>query len=465
MNLGHRPQDMDFRREVRAFCATQLPKALRDRVRAGLRPTPTQFRQWQDILHRHGWGAPSWPREFGGTGWSPVQLHIFEQETAAADAPPQFHQGLELIGPIIFTTVVSGIGGMGDLKAVGRVGLKALIYFEGVTTLALVIGLVVANAFAPGAGMHATAATLDAGAVAQYTKAAQNLTTTQQLLHIIPDTFVGAFVGGEVLQVLVVALLFGVALTSLGKAGQSIIDLCHDVSKVFFRIVQIVSRVAPLAAFGAMAFTIGKYGLGSLKSLAGLMACVYLTCFLFVTVVLGTIARACGFSLWKILRYIREELLIVIGTSSSESALPGLMAKMEKAGCRPSVVGVVVPSGYSFNLDGTCIYLTMAALFIAQATDTPLSLAQQLSLLAVLLLTSKGAAGVTGSGFITLAATLAATGTVPVAGMALILGVDRFMSEARAITNFIGNTVATLVIAKWDGALDTSRAQEVLARP
>jgi aerobic C4-dicarboxylate transport protein len=370
-----------------------------------------------------------------------------------------------LIGPIIFTTVVSGIGGMGDLKAVGRVGLKALIYFEGVTTLALVIGLVVANAFAPGAGMHATAATLDAGAVAQYTKAAQNLTTTQQLLHIIPDTFVGAFVGGEVLQVLVVALLFGVALTSLGKAGHSIIELCHDVSKVFFRIVQIVSRVAPLAAFGAMAFTIGKYGLGSLKSLAGLMACVYLTCFLFVTVVLGTIARACGFSLWKILRYIREELLIVIGTSSSESALPGLMAKMEKAGCRASVVGVVVPSGYSFNLDGTCIYLTMAALFIAQATDTPLSLGQQLSLLAVLLLTSKGAAGVTGSGFITLAATLAATGTVPVAGMALILGVDRFMSEARAITNFIGNTVATLVIAKWDGALDAARAQEVMARP
>jgi aerobic C4-dicarboxylate transport protein len=357
-----------------------------------------------------------------------------------------------LIGPIIFTTVVSGIGGMGDLKAVGRVGLKALIYFEGVTTLALVIGLTVANALTPGAGMHASAASLDAGAVAQYTQAAQKLTTTQQLLHIIPDTFVGAFVGGEVLQVLVVALLFGVALTSLGTTGHPIIQLCHDISKVFFRIVQIVSRVAPLAAFGAMAFTIGKYGLGSLKSLAGLMACVYLTCFLFVVVVLGGIARACGFSLWKILRHIREELLIVIGTSSSESALPGLMAKMERAGCRPSVVGVVVPSGYSFNLDGTCIYLTMAALFIAQATDTPLSLPQQLSLLAVLLLTSKGAAGVTGSGFITLAATLAATGTVPVAGMALILGVDRFMSEARAITNFIGNTVATLVIAKWDGA-------------
>ncbi len=357
-----------------------------------------------------------------------------------------------LIGPIIFTTVVSGIGGMGDLKAVGRVGLKALIYFEGVTTLALIIGLAVANALTPGAGMHASAASLDAGAVAQYTQAAQKLTTTQQLLHIIPETFVGAFVSGEVLQVLVVALLFGVALTSLGTTGHPIIQLCHDISKVFFRIVQIVSRVAPLAAFGAMAFTIGKYGLGSLKSLAELMACVYLTCFLFVVVVLGGIARACGFSLWKILRHIREELLIVIGTSSSESALPGLMAKMERAGCRPSVVGVVVPSGYSFNLDGTCIYLTMAALFIAQATDTPLSLPQQLSLLAVLLLTSKGAAGVTGSGFITLAATLSATGTIPVAGMALILGVDRFMSEARAITNFIGNTVATLVIAKWDGA-------------
>jgi aerobic C4-dicarboxylate transport protein len=364
-----------------------------------------------------------------------------------------------LIGPIIFTTVVSGIGGMGDLKAVGRVGLKALIYFEAVTTLALIIGLIVANAFTPGAGMHATAASLDAGAVAAYAKAATNLSTVDWLMHLIPHTFVSAFVEGDILQVLLVALLFGFALARLGAKGKPVVALLHDVSKVFFTIVNQVSKVAPIAAFGAMAFTIGKYGLGSLASLAGLMACVYLTCSLFIVVVLGGIARLGGFSLWKILRFIREELLIVIGTSSSEAALPGLMAKMERAGCRESVVGVVVPAGYSFNLDGTCIYLTMAALFIAQATDTPLTLSHQLGLLAVLLLTSKGAAGVTGSGFITLAATLAATGTVPVAGMALILGVDRFMSEARAITNFIGNAVATLVVSKWDGAFDAQAGE------
>jgi aerobic C4-dicarboxylate transport protein len=364
-----------------------------------------------------------------------------------------------LIGPIIFTTVVAGIGGMGDLKAVGRVGLKALIYFEVVTTLALIIGLVVANVFTPGVGIHATAASLDPGAVSSYAKAASNLSTVDWLLHLIPNTFVSAFVEGDILQVLLVALLFGFALAHLGPKGKIIVTLLHDVSKVFFTMVGHVSKVAPIAAFGAMAFTIGKYGLGSLVSLAGLMACVYLTCFLFIVVVLGGIARYAGFSLWKILRFIREELFIVIGTSSSEAALPGLMAKMERAGCKETVVGVVVPSGYSFNLDGTCIYLTMAALFIAQATDTPLALAQQLGLIAVLLLTSKGAAGVTGSGFITLAATLAATGTVPVAGMALILGVDRFMSEARAITNFIGNAVATLVVAKWDGSFDRQAAE------
>jgi aerobic C4-dicarboxylate transport protein len=364
-----------------------------------------------------------------------------------------------LIGPIIFTTVVAGIGGMGDLKAVGRVGLKALIYFEVVTTLALIIGLVVANVFTPGVGIHATAASLDPGAVSSYAKAASNLSTVDWLLHLIPNTFVSAFVEGDILQVLLVALLFGFALAHLGPKGKIIVTLLHDVSKVFFTMVGHVSKVAPIAAFGAMAFTIGKYGLGSLVSLAGLMACVYLTCFLFIVVVLGGIARYAGFSLWKILRFIREELFIVIGTSSSEAALPGLMAKMERVGCKETVVGVVVPSGYSFNLDGTCIYLTMAALFIAQATDTPLALAQQLGLIAVLLLTSKGAAGVTGSGFITLAATLAATGTVPVAGMALILGVDRFMSEARAITNFIGNAVATLVVAKWDGSFDRQAAE------
>lgn len=364
-----------------------------------------------------------------------------------------------LIGPIIFTTVVAGIGGMGDLKAVGRVGLKALIYFEVVTTLALIIGLVVANVFTPGVGIHATAASLDPGAVSSYAKAASNLSTVDWLLHLIPNTFVSAFVEGDILQVLLVALLFGFALAHLGPKGKIIVTLLHDVSKVFFTMVSHVSKVAPIAAFGAMAFTIGKYGLGSLVSLAGLMACVYLTCFLFIVVVLGGIARYAGFSLWKILRFIREELFIVIGTSSSEAALPGLMAKMERVGCKETVVGVVVPAGYSFNLDGTCIYLTMAALFIAQATDTPLALAQQLGLIAVLLLTSKGAAGVTGSGFITLAATLAATGTVPVAGMALILGVDRFMSEARAITNFIGNAVATLVVAKWDGSFDRQAAE------
>lgn len=359
-----------------------------------------------------------------------------------------------LIGPIIFTTVVSGIGGMGNLRQVGRVGLKALIYFEVVTTLALVIGLVVANFFQPGAGVHATAASLDAAAVAQYAKAAKEMSFVDWAMHLVPNTFVGAFVEGEILQVLMISLLFGFALAKLGDKARPLVDLLHEVSKAFFMMVNLVAQLAPLAAFGAMAFTVGKYGLGSLKSLAGLMACVYLTCIVFVIVVLGGIARASGFSLWKILKFIREELMIVIGTSSSEAGLPGLMTKMERAGCAPQVVGIVVPSGYSFNLDGTCIYLTMAALFIAQATDTPLDLWHQLGLLAVLLLTSKGAAGVTGSGFITLAATLSATGHVPVAGMALILGVDRFMSEARAITNFIGNTVATLVIAKWDRAFD-----------
>jgi aerobic C4-dicarboxylate transport protein len=363
-----------------------------------------------------------------------------------------------LIGPIIFTTVVSGIGGMGNLRQVGRVGFKSLFYFEVVSTLALVIGLVVANIFTPGAGVHATAATLDAGAgaVAQYTKAASGLGFVDWMLHVIPTTFVGAFTEGEILQVLLISLLFGFALAHLGDLGRPVIVLLHDVSKVFFTMVGMISKLAPIAAFGAMAFTVGKYGLGSLKSLAGLMGCVYLTCALFIVVVLGLIARFSGFSLWNLIKFIREELLIVIGTSSSEAALPGLMQKMERAGCQSSVVGIVVPAGYSFNLDGTCIYLTMAALFIAQATDTPLTLAHQLGLLAVLLLTSKGAAGVTGSGFITLAATLASTGTVPVAGMALILGVDRFMSEARAITNFIGNSVATLVIARWDGSFDAN---------
>ena len=370
-----------------------------------------------------------------------------------------------LIAPIIFTTVVAGIAGMGDMKKVGRVGVKALVYFEVVTTLALIIGLVVANVFTPGAGVHADVASLDAKSVAQYTGAASSLGTVDFLLHLIPNTFVGAFVEGDILQVLVVALLAGFALARLGEQARPITNLLHEGARMFFSIVTLVTRLAPVAAFGAMAFTVGKYGLGSLAALAQLMACVYLTCALFIAVVLGGIAHLAGFSLWKVIRYVKEELLIVIGTSSSEVALPGLMEKLERVGCAKSVVGLVVPAGYSFNLDGTCIYLTMAALFIAQATDTVLPLSGQIGLLLVLLVTSKGAAGVTGSGFIVLAATLAATGKVPVAGMALILGVDRFMSEARAITNFIGNTVAALVIARWDGEFDATKADAILRAP
>ncbi len=369
-----------------------------------------------------------------------------------------------LIGPIIFTTVVVGLAGMSDLKQAGRVGLKAFVYFEVVTTLALVVGLVVANVFTPGAGIHATATSLEAKAssVAAYTTAAQGQGVVDFLLHLIPKTFLSAFVEGDVLQVLLLSLLFGLALGRLGDHGRPVLNLLNEVSRVFFGIVSMVTKIAPLAAAGAMAFTIGKYGLGSLIQLGQLMLCVYVTSAIFVFLVLGSIARATGFSLWKILRLIKEELAIVLGTSSSESALPSLMEKMEKVGCARPTVGLVVPAGYSFNLDGTCIYLTMAALFIAQATDTPMTLAQQLGLLAVLLLTSKGAAGVTGSGFITLAATLATTGHVPVAGIALILGVDRFMSEARAITNFIGNAVATLVISKWNGDFDRSKGADVL---
>jgi aerobic C4-dicarboxylate transport protein len=367
-----------------------------------------------------------------------------------------------LIGPIIFTTVVVGIAGMGDLKKAGKVGFKAFVYFEVITTLALLIGLVVANVFTPGAGFHATPASLDAKAVAGYATSAQGMSVVDTLLHIIPKTFVSAFAEGDILQVLLLALLFGLALGRIGDHGRPIMNLLHEVARVFFGIVEIVSKLAPIAAAGAMAFTIGKYGIGTLFILGKLMLCVYLTCGLFIFL-LGAIMRASGFSILKMLRYIKEELFIVIGTSSSETALPGLMDKMEKAGCARPVVGIVVPAGYSFNLDGTCIYLTMAALFIAQATDTPMTLTQQLTLMAVLLLTSKGAAGVTGSGFITLAATLATTGSIPVAGIALIIGVDRFMSEARAITNFIGNAVATLVIAKWNGDYDPEKGRDLVS--
>ncbi|TSA35380.1 MAG: C4-dicarboxylate transporter DctA [Opitutales bacterium] len=369
-----------------------------------------------------------------------------------------------LIGPIIFTTVVVGLAGMGDLKKAGSVGFRAFLYFEIITTVALVIGLIVANVFTPGAGFHATPASLDAKSVASYATAAQGMSVVDYFLHIIPKTFVGAFADGDVLQVLLLAVLFGLALGRLGDHARPVINLLHEVARVFFGIVAIVTRFAPIAAAGAMAFTIGKFGLSTLFLLGKLMLCVYLTCGLFIFLVLGAIMHVSGFSLWKVLVLLKDELLIVVGTSTSESALPGLMEKMEKVGCARPTVGIVVPAGYSFNLDGTCIYLTMAALFIAQATDTPMTLAQQLGLMGVLLLTSKGAAGVTGSGFITLAATLATTGHIPVAGIALILGVDRFMSEARAITNFIGNAVATLVISKWSGDYDATKGSEILRR-
>lgn len=368
-----------------------------------------------------------------------------------------------MIAPIIFTTVVVGIAKIGDMKEVGRVGLKALIYFELVSTLALTIGLVVVNVVRPGAGVNADVSTLDTKAIESYATSAKSLSTVDMLLHIIPESAVGAFAGGEILQVLLFSVLFGLALARLEENGRKLIDLIDQLSHVLFNVIGIIMRVAPLGAFGAMAFTIGKYGVGTLADLAKLMACVYLTCVLFVAVVLGMIARLVGFRLWPFLKYIKEEILIVLGTSSSEAVLPRMIIKMENVGCAKPVVGLVIPTGYSFNLDGTSIYLTMAAMFIAQATNVPLNLWQQLSILGVLLLTSKGAAAVTGGGFITLAATLSSTGTVPVAGLALILGIDRFMSEARAITNLIGNGVATMVVARWEGALDLERARAVLA--
>ena len=368
-----------------------------------------------------------------------------------------------LIAPIIFTTVVTGIAGMGDLKKIGRVGLKALVYFEVVSTLALIIGLLVVNWIQPGVGLNAVTTGADAAAVAPYA-AAPHGSVVEFVLHLIPDTFVGAFAQGEILQVLLVALLFGFALARLGEPARPVMNLLHEFARVFFGMVGLVTKVAPVAAFGAMAFTIGKYGVGSLLSLGKLMLCVYLTCALFVVVVLGLIARLHGFSVFRLLAYIREELLIVLGTSSSESVLPRLMQRMEELGCARPVVGIVLPAGYSFNLDGTSIYLTMAAIFVAQATNTPLSLTQQLTILGVLLLTSKGAAGVTGSGFITLAATLGAISHVPIAGLALLIGVDRFMSEARALTNVCGNAVAMVVVAMWEGAFDRTKAGAILRR-
>jgi len=369
-----------------------------------------------------------------------------------------------IIAPIIFCTVVVGIAGMEDMKKVGKTGGYALLYFEIVSSIALIVGLIIVNTVQPGVGMNVDPASLDTKGIAAYTKPGQMQSTTEFLLNIIPNTVVDAFAKGEILQVLLFAVLFGFCLHQFGGRGTLVFDFIEKISHVFFAIVGVIMKVAPIGAFGAMAFTIGKYGLVSLVSLGKLMGTFYLTCLVFILVVLGIIARAHGFSVLKFIRYIKEELLIVLGTSSSESVLPRMMAKMENLGVKKSTVGLVIPTGYSFNLDGTSIYLTMAAVFVAQATNTEMTLTQQLTLLAVLLLTSKGAAGVTGSGFIVLAATLSAVGHVPVAGLALILGIDRFMSEARALTNLIGNGVATVVVGKWCGELDTARMRKVLNR-
>jgi len=368
-----------------------------------------------------------------------------------------------MIAPIIFCTVVLGISGMENMKAVGKTGALAILYFEVLSTNSLVIGLIIVDVVKPGAGMNVNVLTLDAKAVAAYTGPGKMQTTTGFLLDIIPDTIVGAFAKGDILSVLFFAVLFGFALHMIGDKGKLAYSVIEQFSSALFRVVGMIMRVAPIGAFGAMAFTIGKYGLGTLFQLGKLMACFYSTCLIFIFVVLGIVARLHGFSIWKYLKYIKEELLIVLGTSSSEVALPRMMAKMEAVGVQKATVGLVIPAGYSFNLDGTSIYLTMAAIFIAQATNTHLSLAQQLGLLAILMLTSKGAAAVTGGGFIVLAATLATTGTVPVAGVALILGIDRFMSEARALTNLIGNGVATIVVGHWCKTLDEVKLRKVLS--
>jgi aerobic C4-dicarboxylate transport protein len=375
-----------------------------------------------------------------------------------------------MIEPIIFTTVVVGIAKMGDMKEVGRVGLKALIYFEAVSAIALLMGLIVTHLYRPGAGLEIDWASLDRTAV---TSPGASFSAAGFAAHMVPDTLVGAFAGGQTLQVVLISVLFGLAVSTLGPRVRPMIDLLDQAAQALFRVIGLIMIIAPLGAFGAMAFTIGKYGIGTLQQLGLLLIGVYTTCLAFVFLVLGLIARCAGFSIWRFLRYIREELLIVFGTSTSESALPGLMLKLEALGCERAVVGLVVPTGYSFNLDGTSIYLSTAILFIAQAAHIHLSWRQQIEIFGLLLLTSKGSAAMTGGGFITLAATLSSLKSLPIAGLALLFGVDRFMSEARAITNLIGNGVATIVVASWEGAinreclrreLSTSRSHRVIAR-
>lgn len=369
-----------------------------------------------------------------------------------------------VIAPVIFLTVVNGIAGMTSLRSVGRVMFKAMAYFLVLSTFALVVGLIVAHVVHPGSGLDIDPRSLDASAVSGYASKAHELSLTGFLLDVIPETVVGAFASGNILQVLFFAVVFGISLAMVGPRGQPVIRFFEALAAPVFQLVHLLMKAAPIGAFGAIAFTIGRYGIDSLANLAWLVLTFYLASALFVLVVLGAVARFTGFSILALIRYLKAELLLVLGTSSSEAALPSLMEKMEQAGCGKSVVGLVVPAGYSFNLDGTNIYMTLAALFIAQATNTPLSLGEQLALLAVAMLSSKGAAGVTGAGFITLAATLTVVPTVPVAGMALILGVDRFMSECRSLTNFIGNAVATVVVARWEGALDRDRLREALSQ-
>jgi aerobic C4-dicarboxylate transport protein len=367
-----------------------------------------------------------------------------------------------VIAPVIFLTVVTGIAGLSHLGDLGRVALKTFGYFLFFSTLALIVGLIVANVVQPGAGLHIAVASLDASHVAEYTQKAHDQSLVGFLTAIIPTTFLSALADGEILQVLFVAILFGIALSLTGERAAPVLDLLERVTAIVFRLVAILMKAAPIGAFGAMAFTIGKFGVGTLANLIGLVACFYLTSILFVLVILGAVAWMAGFSIFRLIAYLKDELLLVLGTSSSESALPLLIAKMERAGADKPIVGLVVPTGYSFNLDGTNIYMTLAALFIAQACDVHLSLGEQISLLLVAMISSKGAAGVTGAGFITLAATLSIVPSVPVAGMALILGVDRFMSECRSLTNFIGNAVATIVIARWEGALDRDKLKAAL---
>lgn len=369
-----------------------------------------------------------------------------------------------LVGPIIFCTVVTGIAAMDDMKSAGRIGFKALGYFIVLSFLSLVIGMVVANFFQPGVGMNIDPATLDSTAVASYVGGVpQEKTLTEFLLHIIPKTAVDAFASGEILQVLLFALLFAGACTVMGAKAKPVVKLVDDMSHVFFTIIGFIMKLAPLGAFGAMAFTVGEYGIASLVPLAKLLLCFYITCILFVFIVLAAILRSTGLSIFRFLAYIKEEIFIVFGTCSSETVFPRMVDKLQAMGCARPVVGMVLPTGYSFNLDGTAIYLTMAAIFLAQATNTPLSIEQQLMLLGVMMLTSKGAAGVVGTAFVALTATLASMGTIPVASVAIILGIDRFMAEGRAVTNLIGNGVATIFMAKWEGALDMEQARKILS--